>query len=110
MTHAMLDVAPNAAIVQVDAVAFDPWSDVGPESAHHALGLKPPWDHRTVRDVRTVRYLAERLTPWRRPTEETAHDALADAVAQARWVRDAHRALAQRPSSNPTGERTDAGG
>lgn len=60
-------------------------------------GYPDPWSYRSERCLRTVRALYPGL-PARRP--ETPHDALSDAVAQARWLRDvcAPRTLA--PSTN----------
>lgn len=48
-------------------------------------GYPDPWSYRSERCLRTVGALYPGL-PARRP--ETPHDALSDAVAQARWLRD----------------------
>jgi DNA polymerase III epsilon subunit-like protein len=64
--------------------------------AYRMLGLREPWDHRRVRDTRTLFALAAELAGWEKPRRETAHTALADAVAQAEDVRAAHAALRTR--------------
>jgi DNA polymerase III epsilon subunit-like protein len=63
------------------------------ESAFRSLGLSVPWRYTKVRDTRTLFWAAESLSNWKRPRRETAHTALADAVAQAEDVRQAWRAL-----------------
>lgn len=63
------------------------------ENAYHALDRLPPWGHRAARDCRTLFKLAESLASWEKPKREVAHTGLADAVAQALDVQDAHRAL-----------------
>ena len=64
-------------------------------SAYRACGYKEPWDHRLVRDTRTLFWLAEQRG-WEKPKRETAHTALADAVAQAEDVQSACRYLEDR--------------
>lgn len=51
-----------------------------------------PWDFRNVRDCRTIKELAEGRYA-EPPFEGTQHDALADAIHQARWVSLAWQAL-----------------
>ena len=46
-----------------------------------AVGKEPPWAYNSVRDVRTIYWLAGRAG-WAKPKRETAHTALADARAQ----------------------------
>lgn len=55
--------------------------------------LAVPWDHRSVRDTRTLFALAEEFAGWQKPRHETAHTALADAITQAEDVRAAYAAL-----------------
>ena len=57
-------------------------------SAYRACGYREPWDHRLVRDTRTLFWLAESWG-WKKPEHDTAHTALADAVAQAADVQSA---------------------
>lgn len=66
------------------------------EDAYRGSTRAAPWDHRVVRDTRTMFWLAESLCGWERPTRETAHTALADAIAQAEDVRSAQAALSGR--------------
>lgn len=54
----------------------------------------PPWDYRAARDTRTLFWIAETLAGWQKPVRETAHTALADAIAQAEDVRSAYAAIA----------------
>jgi hypothetical protein len=63
------------------------------ESAYRAIGWKAPWNYRAPRDTRTLFQLAGELAGWDRPYRETAHTALADAVAQAEDVQSAYAAL-----------------
>lgn len=63
------------------------------ESAFRSDGRAVPWDHRRVRDTRTLFELADHLAGWSRPKRETAHTAAADARDQAEDVRAAHAAL-----------------
>ena len=51
------------------------------EAAYRALGVTPPWKYWAVRDTRTLYELAD-VSPDR--TEGVHHNALADAVSQAR--------------------------
>jgi len=62
------------------------------ESAYRSLVLTIPWDYRRVRDTRTLFWLAERRG-WKRPQRDTAHTAMADAVAQALDVQSAMEVL-----------------
>lgn len=58
------------------------------EDGFRSIGMQPPWKFWNVRDVRTIVDLAERrgLTREMFPLEGTAHDALDDAIHQARYV------------------------
>ena len=66
------------------------------ESAFRSLRMSIPWDYWQVRDTRTLFDLARTFAGWEKLASETAHTALADAVAQARDVRAAHVALTAR--------------
>lgn len=59
-------------------------------AAYRALGLPPPWSYSDARDTRTVYDLAG-ITPDR--SKGTHHDALNDAIVQARAVCDGYLAL-----------------
>lgn len=59
------------------------------DHAYRSLGMKPPWDHRRVRDTRTVFWLAQEWADWRMPETITAHTALADAISQAATLQSA---------------------
>jgi hypothetical protein len=79
-------------------------------SAYRALGLREPWDYGRVRDTRTLFALAAELAGWEKPRRETAHTALADAVAQAEDVRGAYAALRGRLAFGEARERRLASG
>lgn len=64
-------------------------------SAYRAYGYKEPWDHRLVRDTRTLFWLVAQRG-WEKSKHETAHTALADAVAQVADVQSAYRWLEDR--------------
>ena len=55
------------------------------EIAFQKLGMPVPWDFRRVRDLRTLADLAP-AARVERPLPTMAHDAMADAVAQAEWI------------------------
>ena len=60
------------------------------ETAYRALGLNPPYKFRDARDTRTLFDLARvEYTE----NEETAHQALADALRQAEFVQNAYRSI-----------------
>lgn len=79
-------------------------------SAYRALGMREPWDYRRIRDTRTLFVLAGELAGWDKPQRETAHTALADAVAQAEDVRAAYAALRARISFGEAREQRLASG
>lgn len=54
-----------------------------------ALGMQPPWKFWDCMDTRTLFSVAQRLG-WSKPKRETAHTALADALAQAEDVQAAN--------------------
>lgn len=54
-----------------------------------ACGIQPPWKFWDIMDTRTLFRTAERLG-WQRPKRETAHTAMADAIAQAEDVQAAN--------------------
>ena len=91
--HAFVDWFPKDAYLWSHGAAFDVPVLA---SAYRALGLREPWDYRRVRDTRTLFALAAELAGWEKPQRETAHTALADAVAQAEDVRAAYVALRTR--------------
>jgi exodeoxyribonuclease VIII len=51
--------------------------------AFHRCGMSPPWNHRQVRDLRTLRMLYPDVP---RPKPDLPHVAVYDAMAQATWV------------------------
>lgn len=55
------------------------------EIAYNICKLPVPWDFRKVRDLRTLADLAP-AARVERPTPAMAHDAMADATAQAEWI------------------------
>lgn len=57
------------------------------EIAFQRCGLVVPWDFRKVRDLRTLADLRGAHDVLR-PEPGVAHDAMEDATAQARWIRD----------------------
>lgn len=59
-------------------------------NAYQACGLERPWSYKADRCFRTLRALAPHVV---RPEHGTKHDALDDAVAQAKWVAEIMRAL-----------------
>ena len=80
------------------------WSDVevfgnGPHfdmtileyAYHRALGREAPWKFWNVRDCRTVAMLAGKRAP--KITGGTYHNALDDAIHQAKWVCDFYRSI-----------------
>ncbi len=71
------------------------------EDAYNLAGIAAPWKFRDVRDMRTIIDVAARLgveVPRVKPT--IAHDALADATAQAIWVNRTFAALQTGLTSN----------
>ncbi|MGI0134541.1 MAG: 3'-5' exonuclease [Candidatus Micrarchaeaceae archaeon] len=67
------------------------------ERAYRALHLGPPYDFRDARDTRTLYDLAGLQYS---KSEDTAHEALADAIRQAAFVQSAYRTLLHsRPGS-----------
>lgn len=71
------------------------------EDAYNLVGFKVPWEFRDVRDMRTIIDIASRLDVHvARPEPRTAHNALADAIAQADWVVRTFSALQARVASN----------
>lgn len=60
------------------------------DTAYRALGLPPPYKFRDARDTRTLFELAGLDY---QQSEESAHQALADAVCQVEFVQNAYRAL-----------------
>lgn len=53
---------------------------------YRELGIKIPWDHRMVRDTRTLLW----LTPGVKVVNEDKHNALSDALAQARAIQQSY--------------------
>jgi len=81
----LANVLPKDAVVWSHGASFDiPVL----EHAFRAVGEKTPWDHRNVRDTRTVFWLAERYG-WKKPKREVPHVAILDALQQAQDVQSA---------------------
>lgn len=73
------------------------------ENAFRVANLDVPWHYRAPRDTRTLFWLAEQMRNWQpQPTEDRAHTAAADAVAQAWEVCAAYQTL--RFATEATGE------
>lgn len=67
------------------------------EIAFNLCKLPVPWDFRHVRDLRTLIDLVP-AARVERPTPAMAHDALADAQAQAEWIQRLTWAIERTPS------------
>lgn len=79
----------NADADQVYVWAKGPSFDIAILERLYALHLqRAPWHYRNVRDVRTVEALAEEINPAWNHVEQvgTSHNALSDAIYQARCV------------------------
>jgi hypothetical protein len=91
---------PPGAILWSHGAAFDvPVLDCAYLSLGNLFPITAPWSYRDVRDTRTLFWLAE-LAGWQKPKRETAHTALADAVAQAEDVCAAYTWLKSKPDDN----------